>query len=197
VSSHGLLNDVVPRNAQIIYNASTSILPEGSFVGSRGSDAVYVGAISTWIDTCWLGTFAKALRRFGASLNIIGAVEDPAIFELLRYENVYFHGEMPHDKAMKIASKCGIGVIPFRNSKLTEGIDPIKAYEYLSLGLKVVSAGTYGTNPEVAQHPLFFIQESLTNRFVRGLRWGSNSLDSCWTQTWESRVRSFEEQIYG
>ena len=54
-------------------------------------------------------------------------------------ENVQLLGPKEHSEICKIAAEWNIGIIPFRPSRLADGVDPIKIYEYFGLGLPVVS----------------------------------------------------------
>lgn len=86
-----------------------------------------------WFD--W-GALLRAARRLpNASFDIIG-------FDMPDMElgpNVRYLGSKTHDEIIEIARDWDVGVIPFRPGRLSRAVDPIKVYEYLALGLKVVS----------------------------------------------------------
>lgn len=53
--------------------------------------------------------------------------------------NVTLLGAKPWSELHQYAARWSAAVIPFRMGKLADGVDPIKIYEYLALGLPVVS----------------------------------------------------------
>ncbi|GAA5225560.1 hypothetical protein [Paeniglutamicibacter antarcticus] len=55
-------------------------------------------------------------------------------------DNVVFLGPQGHDEFLEIAKRWKVGLIPFKPSTLTFAVDPNKLYEYLAVGLRVVSA---------------------------------------------------------
>lgn len=54
--------------------------------------------------------------------------------------NVKYFGPMGHDECLPIVSKWTVGLIPFKESRLTYGVDPNKVYEYVAMGLQTVSS---------------------------------------------------------
>jgi len=55
--------------------------------------------------------------------------------------NVVLHGKVPRNELASYAANWDVGIIPFRRSPLAASADPIKLYEYLALGLPVVTTG--------------------------------------------------------
>lgn len=55
-------------------------------------------------------------------------------------ENIIYLGPKSHDEFIEISKSWRIGLIPFIKSPLTYGVDPNKIYEYLAVGLMVVTA---------------------------------------------------------
>jgi glycosyltransferase involved in cell wall biosynthesis len=56
-------------------------------------------------------------------------------------ENVYKLGRKEHGELAGYAREWDVGVIPFKVSELVRGVDPLKVYEYLAMGLPVVASG--------------------------------------------------------
>jgi teichuronic acid biosynthesis glycosyltransferase TuaH len=44
-----------------------------------------------------------------------------------------------HEGLQRFASTCCCLIAPFRRTRLTEGVDPVKLYEYISWGLPIVA----------------------------------------------------------
>ncbi|MED3622523.1 glycosyltransferase [Neobacillus thermocopriae] len=64
--------------------------------------------------------------------------------------NCKFYGKVHPSELYKFVEKWHIGIIPFKHSKLSEAVDPIKIYEYLYFGLPTVSTGI----PHIGNYPL-------------------------------------------
>lgn len=54
--------------------------------------------------------------------------------------NVHNDDRMTINQFMLASTSWDVGVLPFRNTRLTLALDPIKQYLYLALGMKIVSA---------------------------------------------------------
>ena len=63
--------------------------------------------------------------------------------------NVTLLGPKSHPEICAIAAEWHVGLIPFRVGKLSDGVDPIKIYEYFALELPVVSFRM----PQIADYP--------------------------------------------
>ena len=70
-------------------------------------------------------------------LHIAGKGRGKAFNQLLKNQNVVFHGELNTDQLLKLMKECDVGLIPFKNIELIKGVDPIKAYDYRATGLKI------------------------------------------------------------
>jgi glycosyltransferase involved in cell wall biosynthesis len=55
--------------------------------------------------------------------------------------NVVLPGMVPHERLAAQTASWTVAVIPFREGRLTQAVDPVKLYEYLALGLPVVAVG--------------------------------------------------------
>jgi glycosyltransferase involved in cell wall biosynthesis len=70
--------------------------------------------------------------------------------------NVVLLGPKRHSEIGHLAARWRVGIIPFRVGKLADAVDPIKIYEYLALGLPVVSFRM----PQIADYPYTTTVES-------------------------------------
>lgn len=64
-------------------------------------------------------------------------------------DNIYLLGPKPWHELHRYASRWSVAAIPFRMGPLSDGVDPIKIYEYLSFGLPVVSF----LMPQITEYP--------------------------------------------
>lgn len=99
----------------------------------------YVGAIFEWIDLDLIFESAKSLS------NVIFILVGPINGENKKYlrkkpKNVFFVGQKPYNEVPAYINSFDVAIIPFKNDgDISESTDPIKVYEYFSLGKPVVS----------------------------------------------------------
>ena len=89
---------------------------------------------SAWFD--WDTLRSVALARPSYTFEIIG---HGAADDLDLPPNVNLLGPKVHEEICQIAREWSVAIICFKIGKLADGVDPIKIYEYLGLGLPVVS----------------------------------------------------------
>jgi glycosyltransferase involved in cell wall biosynthesis len=142
-SSTALWNRLKPigKDVRLILNAcATERLPEPVIHPNdkTGRRIVlgYVGTMAYWFDWTLLTAMAKAVPE--AEFRLIGPVytQPPPILP----GNVHIEHPLSHEKAMEAMNKFDVGLIPFKSVPLTSFVDPIKYYEYRSMGLPVISS---------------------------------------------------------
>ena len=97
----------------------------------------YLGAISEWFDFELLASAAKKLPGF--RFRIIGGCDTTIPEKLRALKNVEFVPEIPYEGVPGELEKFAVGIIPFKLTNLIKHVDPVKAYEYLAVGLPVVA----------------------------------------------------------
>ena len=100
---------------------------------------IYVGAIHDWFDVDLVHYCAKNLPNY--SFIIIGP-EQKDLSLLKKLKNVHILGSIPHVKIPAFLYNSQVGIIPFNvkdHPDLVNSINPLKMYEYLACGLRVVS----------------------------------------------------------
>jgi glycosyltransferase involved in cell wall biosynthesis len=105
---------------------------------------VFVGAIvAKKLDFDLVLGLARARR--GWTLALIGPVglgdPDTDVSELAAEPNIHLLGPRAHRDLPGVLRAAAVGVIPYRRSRLTASIFPMKVYEYLAAGLPVVATG--------------------------------------------------------
>jgi len=95
----------------------------------------YVGTIGEWFDWGFLVLLAQSNPK--VTFDIIGPVFQipPAKLPL----NIILKPAVDHATALELMGHFDIGLIPFKCNKLTDGVDPIKYYEYKRFGLSIIS----------------------------------------------------------
>lgn len=106
-------------------------LPDGTVIG-------YHGMISTWFDFDLLIGTARRLPEFRFVL--VGPTEVPErLAEATAEPNITWLGERPSDQMPAYASAFDVGAIWFEVDTMTEGVTPLKMFEYLAAGTPCVS----------------------------------------------------------
>ncbi|MGE5680352.1 MAG: glycosyltransferase [Bacillota bacterium] len=97
----------------------------------------YFGIIAPlWTDLDLIVRAAKQYPEY--QFLIIGRVEmDISCFDSV--ENIMYVGEIPYDKLPAYAQVFNVGMIPFEENNLTKSCNPIKLYEYMTMGIPVIS----------------------------------------------------------
>jgi len=96
----------------------------------------FYGAISDWVDLDLLEYLLKEKKEL--NIVMIGPV-DTDISRFKNNQQIHFFGKKPYQELQKYLSFIEIWIIPFCQNEFTETVNPVKAYEYLAAGKKVVS----------------------------------------------------------
>lgn len=104
-------------------------------LGEKGQILGYVGTVGKWFD--WDLVIALARANPGNVVRLIGPIFTPAPCALP--DNIELLPECSHASAITAMAAFSVGLIPFKLSRLTDSVDPIKYYEYRALGLPVIS----------------------------------------------------------
>lgn len=107
----------------------------------RGEVTVgYFGYLAgAWFD--WDLVAAAARSRPAWRFHLVGYGGGPEGLELP--PNVDLLGKKPQRQLAALARSWDVAVVPFRAERLAAGADPIKTYEYLAMGLPVVTTGAF------------------------------------------------------
>jgi glycosyltransferase involved in cell wall biosynthesis len=106
----------------------------------------YVGALESWFDVEAVRT--AACEHPDWRFLLAGRIVNSRLNALRACSNVTFAGEVSYARVPDLMAGFDLAMIPFLRNDLTLATDPIKLYEYFSLGLPVVSARL----PEVELH---------------------------------------------
>jgi hypothetical protein len=160
----------VARRVQIVQASATPLVDKFSALGSSAAlvrnacdpatlqpfppalaahepDLVgYVGMLASWFD--WELVIALAKARGGLRFRIIGPQHLPAPAGLP--PNLEVRPACAHPVAMREMASFAVGLIPFRQNRITAAVDPVKYYEYRGLGVPVLTT-VFGEMPEHAR----------------------------------------------
>lgn len=102
----------------------------------KGKKALYIGAIEEWFNVRLLIYLAD--NSPDTNFVIIGP-DNGNIMEEVHVSNIIYLGPKPYNKIPDYIYYCDYGIIPFRSTELIQTVNPIKMYEFFSLGKPVVS----------------------------------------------------------
>ncbi len=120
---------------------------------TRGEVTVgYFGYLAqAWFD--WELVAHIAAKRPAWQFHIIGYGE-PVPVTLT--DNVQLLGKVSHHLLYAYTQNWDVAIVPFKPTTLSQGADPIKVYEYLTLGLPVVAADI----PHLRSYPGVYVADS-------------------------------------
>lgn len=95
----------------------------------------YVGCIGAWFD--WTAVVRLAESFPDAAVHLVGPCFAGPPRRLP--SNVAVFPACPVDRAIAYFRTFSVGLIPFKRTRLTDGVDPIKYYAYRGMGLPVLS----------------------------------------------------------
>jgi hypothetical protein len=124
----GMMNDECPAGCNRPIHHSSFCVHHSPVLG-------YVGCIGRWFDWPLVVRLAEALPEAGIELVGPCAVGPPERLPA----NVRLLPACPQRQAAGHLARFSAGLIPFRRTALTDGVDPIKYYEYRAAGLPVLS----------------------------------------------------------
>lgn len=98
----------------------------------------YYGAIAAWFDAEAVEIIARNRPQY--TIILIGQVHGRDLTGLRALPNVHFLGEKPYKDIPGMLRRFDVALIPFALNALTNAVDPVKMYEYLSQGKPVVAS---------------------------------------------------------
>ena len=123
----------------LVRNAcDVDILPSVDLVTNDGKGSIlgYIGTVGKWFDWRLIFTLAKADPS--VHIRLVGPIYASAPKSVP--DNVEILPACDHDRAIEVMQDFSSGLIPFKYTELTYAVDPIKYYEYRSLGISVLSS---------------------------------------------------------
>lgn len=179
------------HDIEVVPNALDSGFPEPPGPREVADPPVvgYFGHLTAkWFD--WDLIIRAAREHPDWSFELAGH-QEPEDLELP--ENVSLLGLLGHAELASLSRRWSFAIIPFKVSALGEAVDPIKVYEYLHLGLPVLSSYI----PQMRDYPATVIAESSEDFLALLPAMAQMTLDAekvrPWLEVnrWEDRVDQF------
>jgi glycosyltransferase involved in cell wall biosynthesis len=155
------------------------------------------GVLAPWVDTEILENLCRAFPQ--GSIVLIGP--EWIDFQLSkRWPNLHRLGMRSYAELPRYAAHFDVGLIPFRQDRLTAYVNPLKLLEYLALGLPVVSTPL----PDLAAYAKVVYQARTPDDFVDQVNLALNDRDPmrrkerfglAAEESWEARVNTLEGHI--
>jgi len=152
------LKDRGAREAHLVRNGVRSEwLEQPPWVPPSGPVVLgYAGKLAKRIDVKTLCGIAEKHPLW--RIELAGPVLDAAwVAPLRKFGNVLWLGDRPHDELPELFRRWHVGLIPHNVGKLENGGHPIKLYEYLAIGIPVVTTPIGGVD---VLGPIPFIAQS-------------------------------------
>lgn len=99
-------------------------------------DIGYVGSVDDRLDYQLLELMVRSYPDWG--FHFYGRIVGKQVERLEDYPNVHFYGSVPVEQLPVKIRNFNVAIIPFVKSEFTKNIYPMKANEYLALGVPVV-----------------------------------------------------------
>ena len=101
---------------------------------------IYVGTIARWFDFGLLETLLRTIPEY--EFVLVGPVHPEVtlrLTEMRDFTNLHVLGKRTHTSIPAYLTASTVGIIPFSRNRLTEGVNPVKLYEYAAAGLPMVT----------------------------------------------------------
>jgi glycosyltransferase involved in cell wall biosynthesis len=102
---------------------------------------IYVGTIARWFDFGLLETLLRTIPEY--EFVLVGPAHPEItlrLTEMRDFTNLHVLGRRPHASVPAYLNASTVGIIPFSRNRLTEGVNPVKLYEYAAAGLPIVTS---------------------------------------------------------
>ncbi|MDD3001430.1 MAG: glycosyltransferase [Candidatus Riflebacteria bacterium] len=152
-------------------------------------ELVSSGAHFEWTDFKWLEWLIKSETSCRPiRLHIAGAGRGRDFEHLIKAPNVIFHNKLSHEKLFELLKTCDVGLVPFVDTELIRGVDPVKVYEYAACGLQVWAPDV----PSLRENPYIthFVSNEKALPYFR-----SSSEYSVSVPTWAERLDALLDEM--
>ena len=157
----------------------------------------YFGAIADWFDIEAISYAASQQKNW--SFVLIGNVFID-VKPLKNQPNVFILGIKPYELIPSYLNDFDACLIPFKKNRVTEAVDPVKMYEYFSLGKPVVARKLYELMRYSDYLYLYDSNEEFVEKIHKALEEKSNEIKEerrkiAANNTWDERVEILEKKI--
>jgi glycosyltransferase involved in cell wall biosynthesis len=189
---------LVPNGAEFEHFSRRASECPAELAGLPGPLIGFYGALADWVDTPLLRLIAIA--RPAWQLILIGSTLYADLAPLNGLSNVHLLGEKPYADLPAYLHQFDVAIIPFRKLPVTQAMNPVKLFEYLSAGKPVVATDLdemrfYADYATLASGPaawLEAIEQSLTDHSPQAQ---ARRTAYARLNTWESRFAALQAAL--
>ena len=144
----------------------------------------YIGTVSNWFD---FDLIEKSLNDFEDIVYfIIGPIEHNT--KILEHDRIIYFGSIEHKYIKSIIVKSDILIMPFKVNRLIEAVDPVKMYEYIAFGNKIISV-YYDELKKFSNYINLYKNYDELSKMIYGLKKKKLNNDFIENNTWKSRTK--------
>jgi glycosyltransferase involved in cell wall biosynthesis len=132
---------LAPKPVEIIRNGVDTRSFKSRSNESHNTSAVvgYFGALAEWFDIELMEYLL--INNPQLKFEVIGLISRQEILSRLKgFKNIEFKGEVSNSELPDLAGSWKAGLIPFKVTPLISATNPVKMYEYASLGIPTVAS---------------------------------------------------------
>ena len=197
-ASHNARCFLVPNAVDFDHFHFTPEFRPAELDNIQGPIIGYYGAISDWFDSDLISTLAAARPEWNFVL--IGHTFGADLRPLSDLKNVHQINEVPYANLPAYLHHFDVCMIPFKKTPLTEATNPVKLFEYLAAGKRVVASdlmelGYYADYVKLASTPeqwLESIEASLAPPDPNEIQ---QSIEYARQNTWEHRASEVKASV--
>lgn len=158
---------------------------------------VYVGAVAEWLDMDLIKKLAKEFKEvdfYFIGPNHIGNGID--LFN--NYDNLHYLGKKPYQELQSYLEFADIGIIPFIVDKLTDAINPVKLFEYMSCGLPTITTNFHEMSNISGPFKVGITHEDFSKKFSKLLKDSGDKIslkEFAKNNDWEARFKTILSSI--
>ncbi|MCD6232854.1 glycosyltransferase [bacterium] len=152
----------IPNGVDLNHFKKQSKMPP-EYQKIKSPRILFVGGIYQWVSKDLLKYAASKLADYNFILIGPSGIN---LSDIESFKNVFYLGPKSYNEIPAYMQYADVGIVPFRENKLTKSVSPIKMFEYLASGLPVVS--TRILEAESLDPPVYFAKDP--EEFIKYLR---------------------------
>ncbi|WP_344202407.1 glycosyltransferase family protein [Aeromicrobium alkaliterrae] len=189
---------VLPEVPTLVLENGVELEPflRAARASTERSGAVYIGALDHRFDWAALDAIGAALAPHGQTVDVYGPASDAPPLG----PNVHLHGPVAYAEVPALLSAARIGLMPFTPTDLNRGRSPMKLYEYLAAGVRVVGPDFIDrTTPELSSRVHTYEDATDIPHAVQAAL--ADTPDSLWAEAlsqfdWREKARRLEALLH-
>lgn len=126
---------LVPNGCDFEHFSRTDLPIPPDIAGIKRPIIGYIGVVATWVDLELIEKLAEAFPQY--NIVMVGPLYNVA--QVPRKANIHWLGYKDYKDLPAYAQMFDVGIIPFKRTSMVEAVNPIKMWEYMAVGMPIVS----------------------------------------------------------